>query len=1519
MKRRILLVALVCLMVFNATSLLAQPKVKKAVFQAFWWDYWNNNFPNSWANYLTELAPRLKAAGFDAIWIPPSYKNSSTGDVGYGPFDMYDLGDKYQKGGGTVKTTTRVGTKDELLRMIAVMHANGIEVIQDVVLNHNDGAGTNTGAGGQDPEASYSMRSSAGYKNFRFTSYSTPFINDSSADYWSRAGRWSKNYENFHPNAADNCTTGDICDAIFGPDLSYMAGAIGQSSNIPTSGTVTLNGITRPYHNPVQPNDYMRNSGRNWITWFKKQTGSDGWRWDAIKHFPVDVQEDYIYNTKYSVPVWAQGGTDMFCVGEWIGTTSDLDAYVNNVKTGVAPNGVTNETHTGTFDFNLRGYGSTGGIYSMVMGQGNYNMQSIPGDQQNERYMTYPDGHRVYRTVPFINSHDTYRPRLDASGNYLNALGVDSGWNESNELGGNGKHIDPREPRLAAAYATICAVDGNPDFFFEDVFDLGTTGQRWTHLPSDTAQLPWRSDLVNILQAHQKLSFKDGDYKVPTSLTGTDAPFYQQGNSGDHLVIERAGKALIGITDYYDTTSSNIHDEEVYVTADASMIGKVLYDYSGAHGITTSTVFSDGRVLIKTAPVSHHIPNAHGHGYSIWAPAPPGVTVTSVNDLYNYIASYTPGRSDTTTQEWEMANDLGDSHCYSLGQGGRLPDSSTSQRVAGKIYAAANKAISIKVYPETGGKSITMMLWDLAGNKLLEVSQVATSAAPVTGTFTPTVDGWYTIKVRNTYDTSTGQRCWVNVTYVAPTVVDTRAFVNLPAIKTAIWTGNKGTPDVFDCGNWEEGKVPSHFVDAYIPAYSKPFPIVKSNFSVKSLTVETGATITVDSATLSIGGNIISNLGAVAINGSIEMDGSTAQTIPANAFFDNTIKGLTINNGAGVMLAGTVAVTDVLTPLAGTLNANGYLILKSDSLHTARVEKGSAAGGYITGDATVERYIPARRAWRLLTAPVTGTQSVNAAWQEGATSTISNPAPSFGTHITGGSTANGFDQDPANTSSMQLWDETMAMFMPITSTLTTSIGSEQGYLVLVRGDRSVDLTVPNAPATNTVLRSKGGLKTGDQPAIPVPANQFTLVGSPYASPIDFTRITRTNVPDRFYVYDPQRSTTGAFVLLEGPDYTPMNAYGRYVDSNTLIQSGQAFMVEGDMTSTGSLTITENSKAATDRLVFRTGSINDEKLKINLHVVNANSTTTLADGAMARFDASYLNDVTSEDAGKPDNMDENLGIIRHNKVMMVERRQPVAITDTIQMLMYNMQDKNYRFEVVPTNLMTPDSAFLEDTYLNTRTPLSLTATTYYDFAVVQSNGSADPFRFRIVLKNYVLPVRFTTVKAAKQDRGIMVDWNVATENNVAHYEVEKSANGEQFTKSATVAVRNNNSAAAYSWLDVHPFSGNNFYRIKAVDNDGSVRYSNIVKVKIGGNGEIMVYPNPVKHNTLTVQLNNKPAGDYVAQLFNHAGQQVFTKTIQHSGGSAAQALQLKKGLAKGVYQLQVSNGSDRKTIEVVIEN
>ena len=84
-----------------------------------YFEWYLPNDGNLW-NRLKEAAPHLNQIGVTAIWIPPCYKATSSNDVGYGAYDLYDLGEFDQK--GTVRT--KYGTKQELHDCIDALHDN---------------------------------------------------------------------------------------------------------------------------------------------------------------------------------------------------------------------------------------------------------------------------------------------------------------------------------------------------------------------------------------------------------------------------------------------------------------------------------------------------------------------------------------------------------------------------------------------------------------------------------------------------------------------------------------------------------------------------------------------------------------------------------------------------------------------------------------------------------------------------------------------------------------------------------------------------------------------------------------------------------------------------------------------------------------------------------------------------------------------------------------------------------------------------------------------------------------------------------------------------------------------------------------------------------------------------------------------------------------------------------------------------------------------------------------------------
>lgn len=203
-----------------------------------------------------------------------------------------------------------------------------------------------------------------------------------------------------------------------------------------------------------------------------------------------------------------------------------------------------------------------------------------------------------------------------------------------------------------------------------------------------------------------------------------------------------------------------------------------------------------------------------------------------------------------------------------------------------------------------------------------------------------------------------------------------------------------------------------------------------------------------------------------------------------------------------------------------------------------------------------------------------------------------------------------------------------------------------------------------------------------------------------------------------------------------------------------------------------------------------------------------------------------------------------------------------------------------------------------------------------FFVTQKLRSFDIGKY-VTLTPNVLPLDATILKAFQKTNGVQVEWQVSSDADINSYEVEKSKDGKQFIKATSLPANNNSSASSYKWVDPNPYNDNNFYRVKSIGKSGDIKYSGIINVKIGGSiNNIDVYPNPVKNKSLTVRLTNQNKGIYTVRLFNNSGQLVYTKAVEHDGGSALQTLQLNAAIIRGIYQLQVSNGQTTVTRKVV---
>jgi hypothetical protein len=761
----------------------------------------------------------------------------------------------------------------------------------------------------------------------------------------------------------------------------------------------------------------------------------------------------------------------------------------------------------------------------------------------------------------------------------------------------------------------------------------------------------------------------------------------------------------------------------------------------------------------------------------------------------------------------------------------------------------------------------------------------------------------------------------------------------VPLLISYVWTGATGTTDWNTGGNWSDGSVPNTTCPTVVvPVVALGnYPVLSTGpmATIISLQIDANASAKITGNTMQLAGSITNNGIFDVTDGTVEFNGTTGTQNIAGSNFknnipgkNNTVKNLIISNNVNV--ANTAGDTLNITGLLSfsvdntTLTTGDNLTLKSTKDNTASIGT-LAANNVVSGQVEVERYLNIGttagthpKSWQFLSTPAKGQSLVNS-WMEGIGGITNTNSTGYGAQFTGTAGTTGYDGAPSIAPSVKSWDEGTGAWKEFANT-GDPLYNSRGYFAFVRGDRSVSGV--SQPATPTTLRSKGTIFThGQSMAVPAQtaANVFFSIGNPYPSAVDMTKVQQTGqgisnpqIPF-IYVWSP--------VLNEGYGVGGWNTYilinGQYVTSNLqpvdgILQSGQAFLVQEDPLVATTVTFNESAKVSSSRsdIAFREQSVTGKEVQLitNLLSIKTDGSTSFNDGTLQQFDQSYSGKIDRYDARKIMNTANNLAIKTSSGVnLVVERRMPLTEQDTIRYNMSSIARQNYRLEFKAQGLSSENlEGFVEDTYLNTRTPMNMEGTTNVDFAVTSDKGSYAVNRFRIVFKTaVVLPVKLVSVAAVQQDENIRVDWKVENEKAVKQYVVEKATDGVIFKQAGIVAAANNEAGSSYQWLDDKAIPGDNYYRIRIEEQTGKISYSDVVKVSIPlGKPSIGIYPNPITDGIIHLQLINQPKGRYGLRLLNPLGQTIIAKQVEHAGGNATEDIKWDYHLAHGVYQLQV---------------
>ncbi len=181
---------------------------------------------------------------------------------------------------------------------------------------------------------------------------------------------------------------------------------------------------------------------------------------------------------------------------------------------------------------------------------------------------------------------------------------------------------------------------------------------------------------------------------------------------------------------------------------------------------------------------------------------------------------------------------------------------------------------------------------------------------------------------------------------------------------------------------------------------------------------------------------------------------------------------------------------------------------------------------------------------------------------------------------------------------------------------------------------------------------------------------------------------------------------------------------------------------------------------------------------------------------------------------------------------------------------------------------------------------------------------------------ITPVKFGDISASLADNKVKLNWLIYSEVNAKEYIIERSFDGRNFSIINNLSATNSTN---YVSFDNAPNQGTNFYRIVAIDLDGSKQYSSTIKIITNkAQANFNIYPNPVINNLINLELSGVVRGNtYKVNVYNISGKLVFTTSLNSEGNSITKNIQLPNQIKAGNYIVEVTDNNFKKTKQVTL--
>lgn len=192
---------------------------------------------------------------------------------------------------------------------------------------------------------------------------------------------------------------------------------------------------------------------------------------------------------------------------------------------------------------------------------------------------------------------------------------------------------------------------------------------------------------------------------------------------------------------------------------------------------------------------------------------------------------------------------------------------------------------------------------------------------------------------------------------------------------------------------------------------------------------------------------------------------------------------------------------------------------------------------------------------------------------------------------------------------------------------------------------------------------------------------------------------------------------------------------------------------------------------------------------------------------------------------------------------------------------------------------------------------------YQCTVTDACGQTSISSVNVVISDCPLPVEIDHISGEAEEQFNVLSWTTASEIQLGHFVVERSIDGESFIDLGQVDGKNEASGSDYQFIDRWPPNQESHYRLKIVDGDGAINYSEVVRLERDKVKDRLIISYHQEGTLVKLAWDANSSSEGEVLLYSVNGQELRKMKFHEEGGLRMEMEISTQDLPAGAYFLR----------------